>query len=201
MNTQLHKALSVGIDYNEYIDLMETLAQKEGTTGPKQSPALIGYTKLNAARMRRLNKTFKPTGADLSVIRSIDRPLTWLIITESWCGDAAQILPPINKLAAGNANITVVHILRDEHPEVMNLFLTNGARSIPIIAFIDEENEEVLGHWGPRPTELQAIVMARKQQENPEPYDIFQQGMQKWYNQDKGRSTVGEFLATLAAQL
>ena len=49
-------------------------------------------------------------------------------------------------------------VLRDEHPEVMDRYLTNGSRSIPIVIALDEEFRE-LGHWGPRPRELQAWVM------------------------------------------
>ena len=39
---------------------------------------------------------------------------------------------------------------RDQHPEVMDRYLTNGSRSIPIVIVLDEEFRE-LGHWGPRP--------------------------------------------------
>ena len=39
-------------------------------------------------------------------------------------------------------------ILRDANPEVMDQYLTNGSRSIPIVIALDENFQE-MGHWGP----------------------------------------------------
>ena len=35
----------------------------------------------------------------LNRLKKIDKPITWLVLTEGWCGDAAQTLPIINKIA------------------------------------------------------------------------------------------------------
>ncbi|MEM9836857.1 MAG: thioredoxin family protein [Bacteroidota bacterium] len=195
MTTSITTALDNSISYEGYLALLQDLVNQGQTTGPNQSPAMVNYTKLNAARMRRVDKKVDISTLDTSAIKAINQPLTWLVITESWCGDAAHIVPVVNKLASLNPLITTKHIMRDEHPEVMDQFLTNEARSIPIIAFIDEERGEIVGHWGPRPAELQQKVMDRKKMTDPGPYDLFQVEVQKWYNQDKGQSTIQEFLA------
>ena len=58
--------------------------------------------------------------------------MDWLVLTEAWCGDAAQSLPIINKMAEVSDNITLRLILRDENLDVMDQFLQNGrSRSIP----------------------------------------------------------------------
>lgn len=197
MNIHLQTALEIGLTYQDYLELVNDLVANEKTSGPKQSPSLVGYTKLNASRMRRLNKKTTLSDVALAKISELKRPMTWLAITESWCGDAAQILPIINKLAETNPLIQLKHVLRDEHPELMDQFLTKGARSIPVVILIDDASQEVLGHWGPRPMELQDMVYARKEAANPGPYDEFQAGMQKWYTADKGQATTTEFLARL----
>jgi hypothetical protein len=82
---------------------------------------------------------------------------------------------------------------RDENPELMDRYLTNGSRSIPIVIALDEEFNE-LGHWGPRPTELQAWVMANKDtMPKPERY----KEVRRWYARDRGETTIREVAAVL----
>lgn len=191
--------------YRQHIDEL----QAEGkTTGPDQSPAMQNYTQLNVARMRRLDKTTasKLKTEALAQVASIDRPMIWLSITEAWCGDAAQILPVIQQLADQNDLITHYLVLRDEHPELMDAFLTNGtARSIPITIAIDAASQEVLGHWGPRPAELQSYLMDIKAKvlatDNKEAAkainDQAKIDTQKWYARDKTQTIQEEFLSIL----
>ena len=155
---------------------------------------------MNAVRMRRLNKTTKVSEEVKELITSIDRPQTWLVITEAWCGDAAQVLPVVNKLADLNTQINVKHVLRDEHEELMDLFLTGGARSIPMVVMIDEEKNEVVGKWGPRPAEIQKAVMDRKNDPAPLPYSEFAKDVQKWYAKDKTISIQQEFAKALVGR-
>ena len=84
-----------------------------------------------------------------------------LVIAEDWCGDASNTVPIMAKLADAAPGLELRVILRDQNPEVMDQYLTNGTRSIPIVIVLDEDFQE-LGHWGPRPTELQAWVMANR---------------------------------------
>jgi hypothetical protein len=113
-----------------------------------------------------------------------------LVIAEDWCGDASNTVPIIAKLANSVPGIEVRVILRDQNPKVMDRYLTNGARSIPIVIALDESYQE-LGHWGPRPAELQAWVMAnRGTMPKAELYPL----VRKWYARDRGETTLREVL-------
>src|SRR5210317_515461 len=112
------------ISYTEYRQLVEQLVSEESTTGELISDDLINYTKLNDRRMRRWDKTVKVSSEHETMIKSFDKPTTWLVITESWCGDAAHVVPVINKVAELNDNIEYRVVLRDENEALMNAFLT-----------------------------------------------------------------------------
>ena len=119
--------------------------------------------------------------------------LRLLILAEDWCGDAANTVPVLAKLGTEVENVDVRIIKRDENPEVMDQYLTNGARSIPIAILLDSEWNE-LGHWGPRPLELQQWVMENKDiipKEERYPH------VRRWYAKDKGESTLRELLELL----
>jgi hypothetical protein len=188
--------------YRQHIDQLQAVGK---TTGPNQSLAMQHYTQLNVVRMRRLDKTAETrlTAASRAKMAAIRRPQIWLSITEAWCGDAAQILPIIQKLAEQQPLVEHYLVLRDEQPELMDAFLTNGtSRSIPITIVIDAETQEVLGHWGPRPAELQAYLMDVKAQTLAAPDEATVQALneqakidtQKWYARDKTLAIQEEFL-------
>ncbi len=84
-------------------------------------------------------------------------------------------------------------IRRDEHPDVMDRYLTNGARAIPIVIVLDREFREV-GHWGPRPAEIQQWVIEHKDSmPSKERYPI----VRRWYAKDRGHTTLKEVLGML----
>lgn len=113
-----------------------------------------------------------------------------LVIAEDWCGDASNIVPIIAKFANSVAGLELRVILRDQNPQVMDQYLTNGARSIPIVIALDESYQQI-GHWGPRPTELQAWVMANR---GIMPKAELYPQVRKWYARDRGESTLREVL-------
>jgi hypothetical protein len=113
-----------------------------------------------------------------------------LVIAEDWCGDATNTVPVVAKFASSVPGIELRVILRDQNPEVMDRYLTNGARSIPIVIALDESYQE-LGHWGPRPTELQAWVMTNR---GTMPKSELYPQVRKWYARDRGETTLREVL-------
>ena len=117
--------------------------------------------------------------------------MIWLIITEGWCGDAAQNIPTIEKIAAQSENIETRYILRDENLELMDNYLTNNARSIPKLIALDADNLEVVGTWGPRPQISMDYFQELKNQglEKPE----IMEKLQRWYIADKEHSIQTEF--------
>ena len=64
-------------------------------------------------------------------MRNVKENWIWLILTEAWCGDAAQNIPTIEKIARENDRIKTLYLLRDENLELMDKYLTGGARAIP----------------------------------------------------------------------
>ncbi|MEX2349619.1 MAG: thioredoxin family protein, partial [Flavobacteriaceae bacterium] len=121
--------------------------------------------------------------------------ITWLVITEAWCGDAAQVLPVLNKVAETTPKIALKLVYRDENPELIEMFLTSGSRSIPKLIALDEHNQ-VLYTWGPRPTEAAKMVVDFKNLNGlltPE----FKQDLQLWYNKDKGLNIIADQLTLL----
>ena len=113
-----------------------------------------------------------------------------LVIAEDWCGDASNTVPIVAKLAESVPGFELRVIQRDTYPDVMNQYLTNGSRSIPIVIALDQNFQE-LGHWGPRPTELQAWVMANR---GTMPKTELYPQVRKWYARDRGETTVREVL-------
>lgn len=180
--------LNKAFTYKQYRELINNLLKENKTTGTKHSEEYISYTRMNVQRMDRLDKTIEISADVANEILNLNKPLIWLVITEAWCGDAAQICPVIAQLAGINSNIDLKFILRDEHPEIMNLYLTNGGKSIPILVCLDAKTLSPLGHWGPRPQKAQEMMLEHKN--NPqEPYLEFVKKMQLWYLQDKTEST------------
>ena len=137
--------------FAEYIKLIDDLLLEGKTTGMNQSDAMFNYGKLNRQRMHRLEKTVNLEESLKEKTRSLDVRWIWLVITEGWCGDAAQNIPLIEKIAAENEGIETRYVLRDENLELMDEYLTNNARSIPKLICLDAETLEEIGTWGPRP--------------------------------------------------
>ncbi|KJD31729.1 thioredoxin [Tamlana nanhaiensis] len=196
MELFIKESLKKAINYSNYKALMKHLAENHKTTGIEQTEALINYTKLNERRMKRWDKTVKVTEAIKADIQKFNKPMTWLVITESWCGDAAHVLPVINKIAELNDNIDLKFVLRDENIELMDAFLTNGGRSIPKVIMIDNETGKVVNTYGPRPSEATNLVNRFKSKYGaltPE----FKEDLQHWYNKNKGQNIVADITEIL----
>ena len=114
-----------------------------------------------------------------------------LVIAEDWCGDASSTIPIVARFADAVPGMELRLLRRDQHPELMDRYLTNGARSIPIVIALDESFREV-GHWGPRPAELQAWVLEHRPLVPKA--ELYPQ-VRKWYARDRGETTLREVLA------
>jgi len=192
MKEIIEQSLTNAYTYQDYRDLVQTLLAEGKATGPNQSEELINYSMLNDRRMKRLDKTIKISDETRLEIEKITAPQTWLVLTEGWCGDAAQNLPVLHKMAELNDNINLKLVLRDEHLALMDLFLTNGGRSIPKLIALDS-NHNIIDTWGPRPTVVTKMVADYKAK-NGTLDAQFKQDLQVWYNKDKGKSTQDDFV-------
>lgn len=122
-----------------------------------------------------------------------DADLKLLVLVEDWCGDASNTVPILAKLSDLAPGIELRVLRRDEHPEVMDRYLTNGARSIPVVIVLDREFQE-LGHWGPRPRMLQEWIAEERKKGTPK--DQLYPEVRRWYARDAGETTLREVLAT-----
>lgn len=196
VNTIISESLNNSMTYDAYRTLVSKLVEEKSTTGNERTEALVNYTMLNDRRMKRWDKTVKLSDEAKSKIKSFDKKVTWLVISESWCGDAAHVMPVINKVAELNDNINYKIVLRDKNDALMNQFLTNGGRAIPKLIMIDDASNTILNTFGPRPSVATNMVNTFKATHGtltPE----FKEDLQRWYNKDKGQSTVEDLLGLL----
>lgn len=185
--------------YTKYRQIVTDLLAEGKASGNEQSEALVHYTELNEARMNRLDKKMVVSEETIQKLLSLRKSYTWLVISEGWCGDAAQLLPIFNKMAGIAPHIDLKIVFRDENEALMNLFLTNGAKSIPKLVVLQKENDKVIGSWGPRPAGATHLIKSYKEQ-----YGVIDETakteLQLWYLHDKGLSTQNE-IATLMQHL
>lgn len=188
-----------GMSYEEYRRLIDALIMVGRSTAENESESLLEYSKLNVVRMNRLDKTTELLPELSALVQSIAAPQTWLVLTEGWCGDAAQIIPVLHKLAALNSNIRLRFLLRDENLELMDMYLTKGiSRSIPKLIVLDENNDELF-NFGPRPAALQEMFYHLKA--NAVPNAVIKEEIHKWYAKDKTITTQLELLELLKERL
>ncbi len=178
--------------FAEYKGLLDELFEKGLTTGPKQSEEMLGYARLNLQRMKRLEKTVTLNPKTIDALKNVNRKMIWLVITEGWCGDAAQNIPAIEKIAAKNINIETRYILRDENTELIDRFLTEGGRAIPKLISLDAETFEILGAWGARPFLAQDLYKEMKAQGLEKA--LMMENLQRLYNADKNLSIQSELI-------
>lgn len=195
MNSIIKDSLAKSVSYDTYRKMVSDLLDDGKSTGPNQSEALLNYSSLNDARMNRLDKRTKLTDKTVSALKSTKKNQTWLMITEGWCGDAAQIGPVVNKMSLETDKVDFKVVLRDENEELMNQFLTNGSKSIPKLVVLDENNE-VISSWGPRPSIATKMVNDYKEKHGGLDAD-FKRDLQVWYNKNKGENIQEDIVAFL----
>lgn len=177
-----------GMTYIEYFHSIEDLVSSQSTSGHEVTTERVEYTKLNLHRMKRLNDAKFENSSIL-----LTTPISAAIITEAWCGDSAQNIPWLEHFFNNcSPKITSKYFYRDEHPELMNQFLTNGSRSIPKCIFYNEQTGEVLGTWGPRPEEIKNWL-SKLRAENPDmPKHDWEIELHKYYTKNNGAAIISD---------
>lgn len=196
MEKLVERAILNCFTYEEFKQLITDLISQGLSTGEKQSEDLLQYSTLNEIRFRRLDKTIVISDEVTTSLQAIQKDYIWLIIAEGWCGDAAQVLPVLNKMALQTSKIDLRIVLRDANSDLMDQFLTNGARSIPKLLIIDKETGNVCNHWGPRPQGALDLITNYKEQFGAITPEAKTQ-LQYWYLHDKGISVQNEVIAMM----
>jgi hypothetical protein len=184
--------INTAIRFPEFLLLNQSLLLEGKTTGLTQTEEYVEFGRLNITRMQRLMKTVVLNGELRDILSRLSIPHTLIIITEGWCGDSAQIVPVLEHMRLACPFLDVVFLIRDENPQVMDQFLTNGARSIPKVVCVETTSLDIKWEWGPRPSELQSAVKALlAQQVTHAEKSVF---VQNWYNQNKTQAIQSEIM-------
>ncbi len=184
MKNIIQQSLQNSLSYTAYRQLINELLAEGKSTGTTENPDYLQFSELNKSRMNRLDKTLKVLENHRQRLLKLSSNYTWLVISEGWCGDAAQILPVLNKMAEVSENIDLKIVIRDENLELMDQFLTNGNRAIPMLLILDAEMN-VVNQWGPRPLTATQMVQDYKTKYGLLDAD-FKIQLQTWYNDNKG---------------
>lgn len=183
-----------GFTYEDYLKKIEDQLFDLEKSGDERGYAK--YYSINIKRIKRLDEHFELSAEQKEKLRSVENDFQLLVISEGWCGDAAQVVPVVYKMMV-EIGVELRLVFRDANEELMKNYLTNGTKSIPILIGIDAEGTEKF-RFGPRPQ--QGMEMLQKHKENPEIYtdEEFHKDLQIWYNQDKGKAIFEEFLQVLS---
>lgn len=200
MENLIEKSIFNSCNYSEFKGIIYDLLFEGKSTGNKQSEDLLMYSTLNEIRLRRLDKTIVVPDAISEKLKSFEKEYIWLVIAEGWCGDAAQILPILNKMAFETDKIDLRIVFRDSNDELMNEYLTNGAKAIPKLLIIDKESGLVCNHWGPRPQGATDLIKNYKA-EFGVVNDEAKRQLQLWYLHDKGLSVQNEVVEMMFASV
>ena len=137
---------------------------------------------------------------DKAFLKKLGR-LYILVLTETWCGDSIAVLPVVRKWIESVEEVTMRILSRDENPDVMDNYLTNGGRSIPKFVFFDQAFREI-GSWGPRPQCIQAIFEQHRDAIKAgeiEKSEVIKK-MRRGYAADKGKSIIQEMKELLTSR-
>ena len=171
-----------GMTYETYTRLLE-----EESLRARQEP----YLALNLQRTRRLEKTFQPPSDWLRLAATCPNGTFWLVITEPWCGDSAQSLPCIARLAPHLPAAEHRVLLRDSNPQVMDFYLMGGKRAIPKLNVFSGIGRELFCRE-PRPPSAQALFERATALGQPKEEALSE--LHAWYARDRCSSLAAELL-------
>ncbi len=191
MITQRH--LEQAISYAAYLELTKNIIENASPPAPYDNEKMLAYTQKNFGRMQRISSEIAIDQKLYNLLSSVSQKWIWIILTEPWCGDAAQIVPALCAFAEVNPNIDCKLLLRDENPDVMDAFLTNGGRSIPKLICLNTETLQVIGTWGPRPHEIQKMVDEFKH-DTTTSFGEKVRLIHQWYDNNKTHAVQEEFI-------
>lgn len=191
--------LAKGMTYEAYRQLTIDLAAAGKTTGPDQSEKYVHYTVLNAQRIKRGDKTVELIPEVKEIIAALNQSIHILIINETWCGDGAQLISIFGKMKDASPRIELKVLLRDEEPELMDKYLTDGTkRSIPVFIFLDEQYRELF-HWGSKPVAVETLIAQLKNEGMDA--EAIKEKQHLWYAKDRGITTQKELVPLLKTLL
>jgi hypothetical protein len=181
------------ISWAEYYAIAKGYAESEERPELYRNEKMQRYTRENIGRIDHILKTITIESKLYNALTAIKTDLIWLVLTEPWCGDASQVVPVLYTIASCSEHISFRILQSDAHPDVMSAYLTDGSRSIPKLICLKADTLEELGTWGPRPANLQKIVLENKDDASLS-FGAKVRMVHDWYNEDKTASIQDEFI-------
>ncbi len=186
----IKNAFSQGLTFEQFLEKTKKhVDQTDYSILDEEARFIHEYTSLNIKRMNRVLKTHPVEETLASKLKSISSKQHWMLITEGWCGDSAQTAPEFHKMSLLNNNIELRVVERDSFPEVMDLYLTNGKKSIPILVVFDEEWNQLF-KWGARPAVLQTRIDELMAANTPK--EVWMEEIHLWYAKNRGQELFKE---------
>lgn len=180
---------SKSLSYPAYRKHIEAQLIKMGSDPENK---LKDYAVSNLERVKYLEDNIVLNSNLISVLNKNKTQLIFVVLAEGWCGDAGQNLTILEKIEnESNQKIELKLLLRDDNLEIMDQYLTNGGRSIPIVIGLDKNTLKEIFVWGPRPKEAQ-VLMEKLKTENASLEEKIKQLVQ-WYENDNTTSLQREF--------
>lgn len=193
MLNQIKKSYS----YIEYRAKIKELIDSNSCSGEEQTVDKIKYTKLNTYRMSRIEKQFGVNDELERILENISCKFVWVVLTESWCGDAAQNLPVLAKIADMTPNIELKIIFRNANPKIMDHYLTNGSRSIPKLICFNKSTGKEAGTWGPRPIGIKSMVNEYKKNNPDASHEEFLTNLHLCYGRNRSKALQNDIITLL----
>jgi hypothetical protein len=187
-----------GLTYAAYLEVMAARAEAAPPPDDVEAVERTGFTKLNVHRSGRIARHWRPSDELAALARRLAGPQLWMVLSEPWCGDSAQCLPCLAVLADTLPAVELRVLLRDDNLDIMDQFLTDGKRSIPLLVAFDTAGRELF-RWGPRPAAAQAVVAAALAEGLAKPEML--ERLHLWYGRDRGRQLDAELVSTLRRHL
>lgn len=178
--------------YEEYFEILKSKSELiDLSVYPEEEQEHLSLAKINFHRVNRIHKTFYAGNELKEVIEKIKDPQHWMVISEDWCGDSAQILPYIYEIAKLSTNISLRILPRDKNLDIIDLYLTNGTRSIPKFIVFDNSGNELF-QWGPRPKA--AVDLITKLKAEGKTKEEFLEQLHLWYGRNRGAEIQRELI-------
>lgn len=199
MNAELvTKVLETGLTPESYLEIMERRTELDPADFEGVEAERVSFAQINLQRSGRLLRSWKPSDKTATLLGRLTTSQLWLVLTEPWCGDSAQCLPILQILAETNPAITVRYLLRDDNLDIMDRYLTNGKRGIPLLVALDDSGDE-LYRWGPRPAVVQRVFDAGTDEGLDKQAKL--ERIHLFYGRDRGHALEEEFHDLVAAFL
>jgi len=177
-----------GMSFESYIDRIQSKIEIQ------ESNELADKQLLTIQRAHHIMENYIPDLRQQKKLEEKNFQGKILIIAEDWCGDCSQVTPVIKKFFQDKNPLKILY--RDENPDLMRLFLTNGNEAIPIVIFLDE-NFNLISHWGPRTRHGLELLAKFKHDPDQYPRSVFLKDLQAYYERNRGFDIVEEILEIL----